>query len=422
MKGIEEILESMKQAEPVCWLNPLMERITPGEDLGGIRFVEMKAAQARWLRFMPYLAKAFPETEAKKGLIESDLVAVSRLEQWMGEQGLAVSGKLYLKKDSQLPVVGSVKARGGIYEVLKLAEVIASREGIMKPNEDHSLLLEDRCKQVFGKYTIHVSSTGNLGLSVGTMGRTLGFQVIVHLSKDAKEWKKKRLRACGARVEEYEGDYSYAVQMGRRAAKDQEYGYFVDDENSLDLFAGYAAVGFRMKMQMMLAHRAVDASHPLFVYLPCGVGGAPGGICYGLKQLFGNHVHCFFVEPVNAPCMMLGMVTGKHNNISVYDIGLSGLTEADGLAVGRPSAFVGKAMEPLLSGAITVKDEQLLACEKELEELEGLLIEPSGCAGLAGFNQLSKSQELQEYIKRQGLEKCMNNATHILWATGGRIE
>ena len=197
--------------------------------------------------------------------------------------------------------------------------------------------------------------------------------------------------------------------------------YFVDDENSVNLFLGYSVAAKRLKKQLEEAGVSVDSEHPLFVYIPCGVGGAPGGVTFGLKQVFGDHVYCFFEEPVQAPCMLLGVMTGLHNDICVQDIGLSGKTAADGLAVGRPSKFVGKTIAPMLAGEFTVEDEKLYRFMGALKESEDIFIEPSSCAAFMGPAKICSSEEGKQFLKAHGLEDKMEHAVHIAWATGGRL-
>ena len=220
---------------------------------------------------------------------------------------------------------------------------------------------------------------------------------------------------------EYASDYSEAVKKGRKLAEEDPMSYFVDDENSVNLFLGYSVAAKRLKAQLAQAGVAVDQEHPLFVNIPCGVGGAPGGVAFGLKQVFGDFVHCFFQEPVQAPCMLLGVMTGLHNDICVQDIGLSGLTAADGLAVGRPSKFVGKTVARMLAGEFTIEDDNLYRFMGDLMDEEGIFIEPSSCASFAGPARLCSSPEGRAFLEHFHLERSMGNATHIAWATGGSL-
>ncbi|MEG1683162.1 MAG: D-serine ammonia-lyase [Oscillospiraceae bacterium] len=374
-------------------------------------------AAARLRRFAPFIAQAFPETAEQGGLIESPLRELPALRDALALRAPVPAGRLFLKMDSHLAIAGSVKARGGIYEVLKHTEDIALAEGILRETDDYRCLADHR--ELFAGYTVQVGSTGNLGLSIGIASAQIGFRVIVHMSADARQWKKDLLRSRGVEVREYDGDYGKAVEQGRALSDADPRSYFVDDEHSETLFYGYAVAGQRLAEQLAAQNVAVDREHPLIVTIPCGVGGAPGGVTFGLKQIFGDNVHCFFVEPTQCPCMLLGMSSGEGDRLCVQDIGLTGQTEADGLAVGRASGLVAASMAPLLSGIFTVADAPLFDALRLLHETEGIFIEPSSCAALAGFTGLTRYQAAQEYLDDHGLTG--KPATHVLWATGGSL-
>ncbi len=400
------------------WLN---EKKVPAaeQNITEVNPEQIKDASNRLLRFAPYLKKVFPELEETNGIIESELREIPAMKSFLDEAyGAEIQGKLMLKMDSDLPVSGSVKARGGIYEVLKHAEDLALEAGMLKETDDYSVLADPEFQEFFGKHTVQVGSTGNLGMSIGIMSAKLGFHVIVHMSSDAKQWKKDLLRSRGVEVIEYADDYCAAVEQGRKNSDLDPMSYFVDDENSQNLFMGYSVAGERLAKQLEEQNIVVDEEHPLFVYIPCGIGGAPGGVTYGIKEIFGDPVHCFFTEPTHACCMMLGMATGLHDGISVRDLDIDGRTDADGLAVGRPSAFVGRVIQPMLSGIATIQDSKLYDLMRGLLKSEEIFIEPSSCAAFAA---LIRPQDMKKYIQDNDLADKMKNATHIAWATGGRM-
>lgn len=404
------ISKKLSEMTEVYWLNDKYDTYDNDGRDSGFTIDDIKGAEQRLLKFAPLIKKLFPETKSSDGIIESPVEKIENMEKYLNEtEEDELQGQLYIKRDDILPISGSVKARGGIYEILKYAEELAAEYDLIDEEEDYDQFASERFREVFNRYTIVCASTGNLGLSIGIMSAELGFKVDIHMSVDAKVWKKALLRDYGVNVIEHEEDYSKAVEAGRDEAVKREDFYFVDDEDSETLFLGYAVSALRLKHQLAEAEIEVNTENPLYVYLPCGVGGAPGGITFGLKEVFGDNVHPVFAEPVNSPCMLLGVMTGKHDEISVGDIGLDNVTIADGLAVGRPSKFIGKTVEKMISGFYTVKDESLYKMLAKLWDTEQMKLEPSALAGMSGGWRLQKA------------DPEMAAGTHLVWSTGGNM-
>ncbi len=415
------VLQQVKDGEEVLWINPHLKSVSHF-NIEGLSTEAIDDAEKRLLRFAPYIMKVFPETIINNGLIESSLREIPFMQKKLNEElNEDIIGRLFLKMDSHLPIAGSVKARGGIYEILKHTEDLAIANGLLNKDESYEKLAEESFREFFSNYAIHVGSTGNLGLSIGIISAKVGYRVTVHMSADAKQWKKDLLRSHGVEVKEYSGDYGRAVAEGRKLSNEDSKSYFVDDENSQTLFLGYAVAARRLANQLEDQNIIIDENHPMFVYLPCGVGGAPGGIAYGLKTIFKDSVHCFFIEPTEAPCMLVGMESGLNNEISVQDIGLSGITEADGLAVGRASGFVGNVMKELLSGIFTLKDYKLYNYLKDIVSSEDIFLEPSACSSFEGPAMLLNYNEGRKYVEDMNLNDKLENSIHIAWATGGNL-
>lgn len=425
-KSIEELLQipeiqAMSNLREVFWVNPQKIACAKALEKAELTMADVEDASQRLERFAPYLREVFPETAATGGILESPLREIPNMQASLCRRsGVEPQGRWLLKCDSHLPVSGSIKARGGIYEVLSFAEEIALREGGLSLTDDYSVLAGEKFKDLFSRYSVAVGSTGNLGLSIGIMSAKLGFAVTVHMSADARQWKKDLLRSKGVHVVEYRQDYSLAVTEGRRQAEQDPSCHFVDDENSKTLFLGYAVAALRLKKQLEEQQVTVDERHPLFVYLPCGVGGGPGGVAFGIKLVFGDHAHCFFAEPTHSPCMMLGMVSGLHNHICVQDIGIDNKTAADGLAVGRASGFVGRFMEPFMSGCYTITDENMYRMLSLLGKTEDLWMEPSALAGMCGPLWVAGGCA-KAYLEKENISEYMDQAVHIPWGTGGSM-
>ena len=162
------VVSDLCALKETAWTNPDKLPFAQAAAACPLTLSDIEDAAARLERFAPYLAAVFPETAAAGGIIESPVQPIPRMQKVLKERsGTHIAGQVWVKLDSHLPISGSIKARGGIYEVLKTAEDIALHSGMLHLTDNYAVLAEERFRKLFSQYSIAVGSTGNLGLSIG---------------------------------------------------------------------------------------------------------------------------------------------------------------------------------------------------------------------------------------------------------------
>lgn len=186
----------------------------------------------------------------------------------------------------------------------------------------------------------------------------------------------------------------------------------IDDENSRDLLTGYAVAAQELAEQLDSRRIVISAERPLIVYLPCGVGGAPGGITYGLKRLFGAHTVVVWVEPLASPCVMAALAGGGLHTPSVYDYGCDNDTIADGLAVPRASKLVLAAVGDAIDAVVAVPDAAMLEWLR-IAWSNKFKLEPSAAAAFAAYLPFTDA------CRAPSGWPDRDDAVHLFWITGG---
>ena len=135
-------MKDMQDLREIFWTNDHMKKFD--EESGRLKVSkdDIRKASERLQRFAPYLAKVFPETAAEGGIIESPLRDIPSMKKIMSDYFSAdIKGRVMLKCDNELKISGSIKARGGIYEILKHADNTNSTCG----NDGNSAKLLSHC-------------------------------------------------------------------------------------------------------------------------------------------------------------------------------------------------------------------------------------------------------------------------------------
>jgi threonine dehydratase len=235
------------------------------------------------------------------------------------------------------------------------------------------------------------ASAGNFGQAMAYAGRSRGIPVAVFVARDVNPAKAERMRALGAEVTLCDGDFDVAKLNARQLAADHPESIFVEDGAEDGIAEGAGTIGVEL-----LAAGAFDT-----VVVPLGDGALITGIAAWIKDR-SPRTQIIGVCPEATPAMlhawreargMPPVAQAAHTSSSPQDgTSLAGTdlkqpsqTIADGIEVRVPVQTSVEKMKNLVDDILLVSDDALIDAMRLSASALGLVLEPSGAAGLAAI-------------------------------------
>ena len=212
------------------------------------------------------------------------------------------------------------------------------------------------------------ASAGNWGQAMAWACRAQGLPLVVHASVNANALKVERMAALGATVLRSGADFD-AAKAAARAHAGRIGGLLVEDGLAPEVGEGHATIA----MELLARGAAPDA-----IVVPLGNGALLNGIARWTKHV-APRTQVIGVCAAGAPAMERSWRTDAIVETATAD------TLADGIAVRVPIPQAVADMRGLVDDVLLVDDACILDGLRLAFRYAGLLLEPSGAAGIAAI-------------------------------------
>lgn len=212
------------------------------------------------------------------------------------------------------------------------------------------------------------ASAGNFGQAMAYSARERGMAAEVFLPLDVNPLKLARIQSFGAVATVAGADFDVAKELAREHAARHADCVFVEDGDDPAICEGAGTIAIELQRA-----EKFDA-----VVIPLGDGALITGMALWIKQ-HAPATKIIGVCPTGSPAMRDSWRAGKAIASDKID------TFADGIAVRVPVAKSVERVKALVDDIVLVDDSALLDAMRLAASTLGLLLEPSGAAGLAAI-------------------------------------
>ncbi|MEO3473904.1 diaminopropionate ammonia-lyase [Roseomonas sp. CAU 1739] len=287
-------------------------------------------------------------------------------------------GSVHYKDEGGRFGLGSFKALGGAYAVMRLLQAELAKRGTANA-ATAAELMAGAYKDATKAITVCCATDGNHGRSVAWGARLFGAACVIFVHEHVSQGRRDAIAQYGAEIRVVPGNYDDAVREAQKQADAN--GWFVVSDTS---YPGYTEVP-RDVMQgyRVMADEAADqiGAAPTHVFIQGGVGGVAAAVATQMRARFGNATRVVIAEPDKAACLLASVEAGAPTTIT-GDLD----TLMAGLACGEPSLLAWQELERSAFAVMAVPDDSAVACMKALAARRPPVVAgESAVAGLAAL-------------------------------------